>query len=346
MTTMSSRPRATMRDVAALAGVSLKTVSRVMNDEPSVAVATRAQVQRAADRLDYQLDLTAGSLRRTGRRTLSIGLQLSSVANPYSAAVHRAVEDAMTRRGIAVFAASVDDEPDRERPLVRAMMARRVDGLVLSCIASSQAYLAEDRRHCPMVFVDRAPVELPADTVLADHREGGRLAAEHFLARGHRRLAIITDREIISTAAARRDGFCRAAAAAGLASDPAHGDGVRVVGGAHDSNRAQQITKALLTGENPPTAIFSAQNLITVGAVRALHELGLQHRVALVGFDDIELADLVDPGITCIAQDPSLIGRIAADMLLARIDGDTGDWRTEVVPVELTARGSGEIPAG
>lgn len=339
MTTMSSRSRATMRDVAALAGVSLKTVSRVMNNEASVAPSTRSQVQRAAAQLDYHLDLNAGSLRRADRRTLNIGLQLSSVTNPYAAAVHRAIEDVMTGRGIAVFAASVDDEPNREAPLVRAMMTRRVDGLVLSCIAASQAYLAQDRRHCPMVFVDRAPVSLAADTVLADHEDGGRLAAEHFLAHGHRRLAIITDHDFISTAAARRDGFFRAARAGSAEGAEA----VRVIAGAHDSERARQIVHQLLSGDDPPTAIFSAQNLITVGAVRALHELGLQHQVALVGFDDIELADLVDPGITCIAQDPALIGRIAADMLLARIDGDDGDWRTEVVPVELIPRGSGEI---
>lgn len=329
-----------MREVAALAGVSLKTVSRVMNNECSVAPETRAQVQAAAARLDYQLDLTAGSLRRSGRRTLTIGLQLSSVANPYSAAIHRAIEDVMTQRGIAMFAASVDDDPDRERPLVRAMLARRVDGLVLSCIAASQAYLAADRGQCPVVFVDRPPVGLAADAALADHHAGGRMAAAHFLAHGHRRLAIITDRELISTAAARRDGFCTALAAAGVPSDQ-----VLVASGAHDSERATVLTRELLAAADPPTAIFSAQNLITMGAVRALHELGAEHRVALVGFDDIELADLVNPGITTIAQDAPLIGRIAADMLLARLDGDGSDWRTEVVPVEMIERGSGEIAA-
>src|SRR6476619_7131317 len=147
LTTMSNRSqpalsasRPTMRHVAALAGVGIKTVSRVINDEPGVSDATREKVLSASRQLNYQLDMAAGSLRRAGRKTLSIGLLLPSVANPFSGEIHRAMEDALAARGIAVFAASLDDDAEREKAMVTAFLGRRVDGLVLTPIAKSQAY--------------------------------------------------------------------------------------------------------------------------------------------------------------------------------------------------------------
>src|SRR4029453_5750478 len=131
LTTMSNRyqsdagkNRPTMRHVAALAGVGIKTVSRVINDEPGVSDDTRRRVLSASRQLNYQLDMAAGSLRRTGRQTLSIGLVLPSVANPFSGEIHRALEDVMSARGIAVFAASLDDDPEREKALVAAFLGR------------------------------------------------------------------------------------------------------------------------------------------------------------------------------------------------------------------------------
>lgn len=347
MTTMSNRYKAesatnrpTMRHVAALAGVGIKTVSRVMNDEPGVSEATRQRVLGASHQLNYQLDMAAGSLRRTGRQTLSIGLLLPSVANPFSSEIHRAMEDSLAARGIAVFAASLDDDPEREKSLVSAFLGRRVDGLVLTPIARSQAYaIPEHSRDLPMVFIDREPVGIEADAVVTDNAVGAARAAAHLMAHGHTKLAYLGDRPDIQTARERRRGFIGELGRAGQATSA-----VPVREGLHDEESARLAALEILTAENPPTAVFSSQNLITFGVMRALKELGASRRVALVGFDDFTLADMMEPGITVIAQHPDRIGKLAAERLLARIDGDGSAPQTYVVPSELIQRGSGELP--
>ncbi|TAP41135.1 LacI family DNA-binding transcriptional regulator [Arthrobacter sp. S39] len=333
-----------MRHVAALAGVGIKTVSRVMNDEPGVSEATRQRVLGASQQLNYQLDMAAGSLRRTGRQTLSVGLLLPSVANPFSSEIHRAMEDSLAARGIAVFAASLDDDPEREKSLVAAFLGRRVDGLVLTPIARSQAYaIPEHSRDLPMVFIDREPVGVEADAVVTDNAVGAARAAAHLIGHGHTKLAYLGDRPDIQTARERRRGFIEELGRAGQSTAA-----VPVREGLHDEESARQAALEILTSENPPTAIFSSQNLITFGVMRALKELGASRRVALVGFDDFSLADMMEPGITVIAQHPERIGKLAAERLLARIDGDGGAPQTYVVPSELIQRGSGELrpPAG
>lgn len=346
MTTMSNRyqpdgakNRPTMRHVAALAGVGIKTVSRVMNDEAGVSEATRKRVLSASQQLNYQLDMAAGSLRRSGRQTLSIGLLLPSVANPFSSEIHRALEDTLAARGIAVFAASLDDDPEREKALVAAFLGRRVDGLVLTPIAKSQSYvIPEHSRDLPMVFIDREPVGIEADAVVTDNAVGAAKAAAHLIAHGHTKLAYLGDRADIQTARERKRGFVEELGRAGIATSA-----VPVIEGLHDEESACQAALGLLRSEDPPTAVFSSQNLVTFGAMRALKELGASRRVALVGFDDFTLADMMDPGITVIAQHPERIGKLAAERLLARIDGDDSAPQTYVVPSELIERGSGEL---
>ncbi|MBT2523160.1 LacI family DNA-binding transcriptional regulator [Arthrobacter sp. ISL-28] len=328
-----------MRHVAALAGVGIKTVSRVMNDEPGVSEATRLRVLNASQQLNYQLDMAAGSLRRAGRQTLSIGLLLPSVANPFSGEIHRALEDTLAVRGMAVFAASLDDDPEREKALVAAFLGRRVDGLVLTPIAKSQSYvIPEHSRDLPMVFIDREPVGIEADAVVTDNAVGAARAAAHLIAQGHTKLAYLGDRADIQTARERRRGFIEELGRAGIATSA-----VPVLEGLHDEESAHRAAVELLSSENPPTAIFSSQNLVTFGVMRALKELGASRRVALVGFDDFTLADMMDPGITVIAQHPERIGKLAAERLLARIDGDDRAPQTYVVPTELIQRGSGEL---
>jgi LacI family transcriptional regulator len=347
LTTMSdryqsevSKNRPTMRHVAALAGVGIKTVSRVMNDEPGVSEATRRRVLGASQQLHYQLDMAAGSLRRAGRKTLSIGLLLPSVANPFSSEIHRALEDTLAERGIAVFAASLDDDPEREKALVAAFLGRRVDGMVLTPIARSQAYvIPEHSRDMPLVFIDREPVGIEADAVVTDNAAGSARAAAHLLKHGHTKLAYLGDRPDIQTARERRRGFMEELGRAGVATAS-----VPLRDGLHDEESARLAAHELLAAENPPTAIFSSQNLVTFGVMRALKERGESHRVALVGFDDFTLADMVEPGITVIAQHPERIGKLAAGRLLARIDGDVAAPQTYVVPSELIERGSGELP--
>ena len=349
MTTMSHRyksdptgpgpRRPTMKHVAALAGVGIKTVSRVMNNEPGVSEATQRKVLEATRQLNYQLDMAAGSLRRTGRRTLSLGLLLPSVANPFSAEIHRAIEDAALERGIAVFASSLDDEAERERPLVSAFLRRRVDGLILTTAARSQAYLMPElAQNLPLVFIDREPVGIEADTVMTDNAEGAAGAARHLIAHGHRRLAYLGDRPEIQTARLRRDGFMAELGHAGIATA-----GLPVLEGLHTEERAYRAAMELLSSPQPPTAVFASQNLVTLGVIRALRDRGESRRVALVGFDDYSLYDLLDPAITVVAQHPERLGSLAAQRILARMDGDHSAAKTYIVPSELIARGSGEV---
>jgi DNA-binding LacI/PurR family transcriptional regulator len=345
VTSMSNEPgvarrsRPTMKDVATLAGVGIKTVSRVINGEPNVSDATIDRVMRAANILDYQLDVYAGNLRRTDRRTQTIGLLVGNVANPFSGALHRAVEDATHDLGYAVISASLHDDSEREQRLVREFLRRRVDGLVLTTISRSQAYLlAEQERGTPMVFVDREPRGIDADSVVSANVAGASSATAHLVAHGHRSIACLGDRNEISTARLRVRGFLDEIGRAGIPSSEAH-----IVADLDDEAKSYAAVITLLDHPHPPTALFTAQNLVTIGAVRALRDRGREHDIALVGFDDIALADLVVPGVTVVAQDPEQIGRRAAERLLARIDGAQFPVESIHVPTTLIARGSGEI---
>jgi LacI family transcriptional regulator len=330
-----------MRHVAALAGVGIKTVSRVMNGEPNVSSEMTARVMDAAHRLHYRPNLHAGNLKRAGGRTQTIGLLVSSVANPFAGALHRAVEDAARVRGTAVFAASLDDDPSRERGIVEALIQRRVDGLILTTATSSQGYLIpEQQRGTPLVFVDRTPVGIAADAVVSDNANGAAVATRHLASHGHRRIAYLGDRHGLQTAGERKRGFIRELQAQGIPLAPE-----LVVEDLRDETSARAATHHLLSLPEPPTAIFSSQNLVTIGALRAMRDAGseVSRSVALVGFDDFALSDLLEPAVTVVAQDAQQIGSLAAERFFARLDGDASPERTTVVPTVLIPRGSGEI---
>jgi len=330
-----------MREVAALAGVSIKTVSRVVNGEPGVSADLVQRVKSAADQLGYHPNLAASNLRRAEQQTATLGLMLEDVANPFSGAVHRAIDDAAAERGIAVLATSLDEDPVREREVARAMIVRRVDGLVIVPTGTDQSYLRREiQAGLPVVFVDRPPNFLDADTVLATNRSGAREAIEHLIAAGHRRVAFLGDLTDIATAGDRYKGFLDAMRAAGLPIDE------RLVrSDLHTRATAQKAAEGLLqlSGDEAPTALFASQNLVMIGAIHALHRHDLQHLVALVGFDDVELAGMLDPGITVVAQDPYVMGRAAAELLFARLDGYTGPSQHRTISTRLVIRGSGEI---
>jgi LacI family transcriptional regulator len=329
-----------MRDVAALAGVSLKTVSRVVNGEPGVSDELVTKVQRASEQLDFRPNLGASNLRRTDGRTRTVGLLVNNVANPFSSALHRAVEDVTRARGVALLAASIDEDPERERDLAAALAARRVDGLIVMPTGADHAYLHTERRAgTAVVFVDRIPAGIEADSVVADNEDGAAGATHHLLAQGHRRIAFLGDLAEIGTERERHDGFVRAHREAGVV-PPRH----LVHHDQHSMEAAERTVGEMFDSPEPPTAIFAAQNLLTIGAIRALRARGLQSEVAVVGFDDFLLADLLEPAVTVVAQQPAAIGALAAELLFARMGGDTSPVQTHVVRTRLVVRGSGEIP--
>jgi LacI family transcriptional regulator len=329
-----------MVDVAALAGVALKTVSRVVNSEPGVSPELEARVRQAIEQLDYRRDANAATLRRLGRKTQTVGLVLEDVANPFSSALHRAVEDAARDRGVLVFAGSCDENADRERELIGSFRERRVDGIVVVPASHDHTYLEEERRAgTALVFVDRPASRLDADSVVSDNFGGAAQAVSHLLERGHRRIGFLGDLLSISTAQERLRGYKQALAAA--AGAPVDHDLIRTE--LRDSDAAARAIDEMLALPQPPTAFFTGQNLLTIGGVRALRGAGREREIALIGFDDISLADMVDPAISVVAQDPQAIGRAAADQLFRRLDGDTAPAVHQVIPVTLIARGSGEI---
>ena len=335
--TRPSRGRATIRDVAALAGVGIKTVSRVINHEANVSVATREKVEQAVVALNFTPNQGAGALRRGDRKTLTLGLLLDAVDNPFSAAIHRAVEGAAWARQTAVFGASFGEDPDRERALVEAFTRRRVDGLVLTTISDDHTYLQTERdQGVPVIFVDRPPRGLEADTVLTDNCEASLTAVRHLLAHGHRDIAFLSDDLEVSTARERHAGYQQAVRGAGLDPGP-------VLTGLRSVEAAYEAVRGLMSSLHRPTALFTSQNLVSIGGIRALHDLGLQHEVAMVGFDDVFLADMLEPALTVVAQDPAEMGRTAAARVFARLDGDESPAVTSVVQARLVVRGSGEI---
>lgn len=328
-----------MRDVAALADVSIKTVSRVINDEPGVAPEMTARVRLAVERLDYRHDFAASALRRTDRRSATVGMVLEDLANPFSAAVQRAVEDVARERGVLVLAGSSDEDAQRERSLVSTFTSRRVDGLVLVPSGIDHSYLYTERQAgTPIVFIDRPPVFLDADAVVVDNLEGARRGVRHLVSHGHRRIAFLGDLHTIVTAKQRHQGYVDELAAQRITPDP------RLVElDLRGIESAESATARLLASEDPPTAIFTGQNLLTIGAVRALRRANAHHEIAVVGFDDILLADLLEPAITVIAQDAATIGKTAAEVLFRRLDGDRSPSYHHVIPTRLVTRGSGEI---
>jgi LacI family transcriptional regulator len=327
-----------MREVAAVAGVSLSTVSRVVNGV-DVQPERARRVHDAVALLGYRRDLTASTLRRADRFSATIGLLIEDVANPFFSALQRSVEDVAVSRHVLTFAGSSDEDPARERLLVDALLARGVDGLIVAPTGGDQSYLARDREAgVALVFVDRPPNFLDGDVVVSDNAGGAYAAVAHLIAHGHRRIAFLGDRPDIHTAVERLRGYREALADHQIRADPAL---VRQGLVAADEPRA--ATHELLRAADPPTALFTSQNLITIGAVGVLHSLGLQRSVALVGFDDIALAEALDPALTVVAQDAAGLGRAAAERLFARLDGDDGPSQRLELPTRLIKRGSGEL---
>jgi LacI family transcriptional regulator len=336
---VDGRRRPTMRDVGERAGVSFKTVSRVVNGESGVSPALAERVQKAIDELGYHRDQGASTLRRADGRTQTIATVLEDISNPFSAAVLRSMVDTAAARGVLVIASSSDEDQASEREAIAVFSSRRVDGIILMATSGGHEWLEPElRRGTAIVCVDRPAEGLDVDAVVSDNRAGAVRAVNHLIRRGHRRIAFLGDLGRIHTAAERRRGYEEALAQAGL---PVDDSLIRI--DLRDGDAPREAVIELLTGPAPPTAILAGQNLLTLASVRALRQLNLHNEVALVGIDDIEAGDLLKPGITVVAQDPAAIGRLATERLFRRIDGDRSPSQTIVAATRLVPRGSGEI---
>jgi LacI family transcriptional regulator len=335
--------RPTLTQVAAAAGVSLKTASRALNNEPNVAPETALRVRTAADRFGYRLNGIARELRRGATSTL-VGLISGDLANPFYSAVASGIERELRQHHLQLLTANNDEDPDRERELVEALLQRRVRALLVVPTDGRHGHLsAEGAAGVPFVFLDRPPVGVAADAVLIDNVGGGRAAGAHLLAAGHRRIAVISDLSRLPPQRDRLAGFVQAMRGAGNTAWEAY---LRT--DVHDAARAQEAVQDLLRLAEPPTALFTANNRLTTGALRALGALRAPGspgpRPALIGFDDFDLADVV--GVSVVAHDAAELGRRAARLAIDRISGLDAPPRTVLMPTWLIERGSGERAPG
>lgn len=326
----ASRPP-TLRTVAQLAGVSLKTASRVMNGEPNVRPQMQQRVRDAAKQLGFQPNAAATMLGR-GVKTEHIALITSDIENPFSSAVAKGAESLARDRGMQLNVASSDDNPERELALVQDLVSRQVRGILLiSSMQSHQDLSFVLEREIPLVFVDRAPNGLQAPSVLFDNRAAAREAVTHLILAGHRRIAFVGDYRWPSSHVDRYSGYREALAAAGLPADDS-----MLHENVHGMHRAREVVRELLDRPDPPTALFVANNQLSVGALYARSERG--DAVAMVGFDDFDLAELA--GVTVVRHDPVAMGRRAVEILFD--EALLRSSHRETASTELVSRGSGE----
>ncbi|MGO1318340.1 MAG: LacI family DNA-binding transcriptional regulator [Cellulomonadaceae bacterium] len=346
--------RATLAQVAELAGVSLKTASRALGGEPYVSADTRTQVLAAARALDYQRN-AAASLLASGRLADSVGLITGDLTNPFYSALAQGIEDEIRDRNMHLSVANSRESAEQEWRMAGDLADRQTKAIVVASAMTDHAqYETLQARGIPIVFVDRPPARFVADSVVFDNRGGGHLAAEHLLAAGHRRIAFIGDYEWLPTYRERMTGMDEAFTAAGLAD---WRDLVR--SGAHDAAMARRCVRELLADPTPPTAFIAGNNLIMLGVIEELAAQGLapQRRrddeaddaatsgdrgVAVLGFDDFEWGPVL--GISVVAHDPQEMGRRAARLALARLADRERQASTIVLPMTLVPRGSGELP--
>ncbi len=329
------RPRRpTMVDVAREAGVALRTVSRVINGDSTVGEALAERIRQAIVTLEYQPDERARQLRSGRTRTVGAAVRNISDAHP----VLRAVDEAARESGLTIVAMSTEDDEHREREAIMSMCGRRMDGIIIEPTAENHEYLqSEINSGLPVVAFDRPANGISVDTVLSDNRGGIKLAVEHLVRHGHRRIAYIGDDERIYTGHERATAFRECVSAyGGQLEGLVHPGPIQAarIGAALDSLRRDP---------DPATAIITGNAGTTVAVIRQLGpDFGA---TALVGFDDFPLADLLRPGLTVVAQGEAEIGRTTVDLFRARLADPSRPVKTVIVATNLVPRGSGELPA-
>lgn len=330
------RRPATLHDVAAIAGVSISTVSHVLNGTRVVPEETRARVAEAVAATGYTPNSLARSLKRSETRT--IGIAIGDIANPHFTAVVDAAEAAARAAGYAVVLVGISESAEREIAGLTTLVGRRVDGLILAPSADGGAAALDTLRRQRVVAVQIDRLANPAcDAVVVENTGGARQLVRHLAACGHRRIGMLTGLPGLSSTQERIAGYRAGLDDAGL---PFDAD--LLACGEYRAEPARRATAGLLGAANPPTAIFTSNNLMTLGAVQALSERGLAipGDIALAAFDDFTWADLFKPRLTTVAQPCREIGEAAVRLLLERLQDPDLPPRLVRLPVEFKHRES------
>ncbi|HXH36544.1 MAG TPA: LacI family DNA-binding transcriptional regulator [Plantibacter sp.] len=321
--------------MAAQSGVSIKTVSRVVNGEASVHPETRSRVLEAIDRLGYVPNTAARSLKSgTGG---AIGVLIDSLADPFFASLVSAIETRALKEGLSVLVASTGLDERRERDQLTGFIAgHQVAGVIIAPVAGELPYLEAFRQVTPVVAVDRALTAF--DSVVVDDYAATQLAIRQFVELGHTRIAFYDRDERFLTIRRRYQGYTDVLAEAGIEVDPA------LVSWTIDGSLDYAAeTDRLLGLDDPPTALFASNAKAAIGLTTTLHRIG-REGIAHIAFGDFSLADVLRPAVSCINQDPFVIGTAAIERLLELRESPSNEPREWVVPTSLTQRGSGEIP--
>ena len=325
-----------MREVAEHAGVSVTTVSHVVNNTRAVNPDTRKRVEEAMRILGYQPNVVARSLRRG--KTHTIGIILPDSANTYFAEVVRGVEDTSFSHGYSVILCNSDNDLDKERLYTNVLLEKQVDGsIIVAAGLSSENIRNLLAREIPLVLVDRRVPEVDADYVLTDNQGGGRLATSHLIDRGHRAIACIAGPEGVKLSSDRIAGYQQALEQAGIAIQPQ-----LILRGDFQYQSGYHAAQRLFGNRSMPTAIFACNDLMAIGAYRFAHEKGLRipDQLSIVGFDDIRLAAYAYPPLTTIRQSKHTMGASAAKLLLERMTNRELAPRLEILETQLVIRQS------
>jgi LacI family transcriptional regulator len=325
-----------MRDVAEQAGVSVTTVSHVINNSRPVNPETRTRVEQAMQVLGYHPNVLARSLRRG--KTQTIGVILPDNANPYFAEVARGIEDTSFSQGYSVVLCNSDNNLEKEHLYTNVLIEKQVDGIIFVAAGLSEENINNlQKRGVPSVLVDRQVSGVQLDSVFADNRVGGYLATNHLINLEHRSIACITGPKGVRSSSERIAGYQQALDAAGIPTNPGW-----VVEGDFQYQSGYSAAQQLIKAGATPSAIFACNDLMAIGAYRYAHEnqLNIPGDISIIGFDDIRLAEYTNPPLTTIHQSKDRMGALAAEMLLERIANGNLAFRHEIVAVQLVVRSS------
>ena len=327
---------ATIKDVAEHAGVSPTTVSHVLNETRYVSPELVTRVWEAVEDLKYQPNAVARSLRR--KQTHTLGMIIPDNSNPFFAEVARGIEDLCFDLGYNVILCNSDQDRDKEQTYIDLLTEKRVDGIVFVAAGGHAEHLQSVlERGVPVVVVDRELQDIQCDRVLTDNWSGGRQATEHFIERGHKRIACIAGPSDLTPSWERVRGYREALEAAGLPFDKQ-----LIRRGDFRAPSGYTAMQELLALPKPPTAVFVCNDLMAIGAMRAISEqgLGIPGDVAVVGFDDIALASYTNPRLTTVAQPRQEMGRLAAELLIERVRDNDRPFQRQLLETRLIIRQS------
>jgi LacI family transcriptional regulator len=337
---MTSAPsnNVTIKDVARLSGVSSMTVSRVINGSERVRPVTRQRVERAIAELGYVPSRLARGLIR--QKTGTLAMIVPDVANPFFTLIVRGAEDVARRAGYRIILCDTRADLAIEREVIEEMIAHRVEGIAIAPVSDrSRGHLERLARFgVQFVLIDRTVPGVESDVVVGDSLGGARRLVEHLISHGHRRIGFITESDDVSTARDRRQGYLAALAAAGVELDPS-----LIVYSTVDPPGGFDGMRLLLELAEPPTAVFTVNNLVAVGAIEAVraHNLEVPDDVALVCYDDIEYASRLYPFLTVMSQPAETLGKLGTQLLLERIEGRAPEQpRLVVLPAQFVVRQS------